>query len=672
MARKRKTYLSTPPRERVRARVERERAATGGPGLLGRLRGRLPRLRARRELVIVGGIALAAVVGLACLGTALLLAKIDRDWASVAKVNGHDISREELRSQLSITRLLEEQRSALITRFSGSQLTANEAYALQSRVTSVLGDPVAAAREELIDEELLRQLAGREKVAVPSNVDPWAEVSTYVSADLCHKVRYVRFGLPTGTSSTDTPTTPRKGIVPWPTASQANIEAATGRLRTELAADTPVETIVADLHDAGWKVLGVDSVVSQNGLAADPSLELDSSIAAGAVRGKTGDLVGPTTDLYGRVSMGRVLIAPSSAVNFGQDITKAAQKARLDQNALRRWAESQALRRAVSDSLLQRWVASGVEQARFHEFVIGDAPASSTTAGPWVELSVLVLDRLAGVDPASIENVPAGLGKLDFDGTSLAKALNGLPLADRTSLFRTLVHVANGTDGTASPRSGEVGFVTKEQALPEIGKPAFADGVKTGAVLGPIATASGPELFLVEARYPGALDEHGYTALSYVRADANPNAINYTLQFSPADVALARQESWRGAPEFEATEPVRSALFDTPIGVLSDPFILDGKLALAVVTERKTDIPELRMRDRLALDGFAVWFASERSKATIWRSDDTLPELRSPTPRPTSTFETVPPLETPRLPTIPGLPETTPVKTDEMGLPALP
>jgi hypothetical protein len=44
----------------------------------------------------------------------------------------------------------------------------------------------------------------------------------------------------------------------------------------------------------------------------------------------------------------------------------------------------------------------------------------------------------------------------------------------------------------------------------------------------------------------------------------------------------------------------------------------------------------------------------------------------SPSPSPTLRVPSGPMLETPALPTIPGVPQQTPDKTDELGLPALP
>jgi hypothetical protein len=91
---------------------------------------------------------------------------------------------------------------------------------------------------------------------------------------------------------------------------------------------------------------------------------------------------------------------------------------------------------------------------------------------------------------------------------------------------------------------------------------------------------------------------------------------------------------------------VRTALFDTAIGSLSGPFVLDGKLALADITERRTALPDARMLDRLALDGFDAWFSSESAKATITRSTETLPELRTPMPSATIGVPTEAPAST--------------------------
>ena len=299
----------------------------------------------------------------------------------------------------------------------------------------------------------------------------------------------------------------------------------------------------------------------------------------------------------------------------------------------------------------------------------------SSSAGPWVELSSLWVDRLKGVAPSSIAGAPAGL---ELTADALAKTMKSMSQANRATLFRALVAAANKASGSSTTTtSGEIGFYTKDGVVPDLGKAAFADATRSGDVVGPISTAAGPALYLVEARYAGALDDRSKVALAEIRSDPTPNPLTYTQRFSSADAPLAADAGWRAQAEFAASEPVRTALFDTPIGTLSDPFVLDGKLAAAVVSERRTAVPDARMLDRLTLDGYDAWFASEYAKATITRSDHPLPELEpSPSATPSTSagpvLPSAPALDTPNLPAIPGASAATPVPTDAMGLPVVP
>jgi hypothetical protein len=624
----------------------------------------LPRPHVRRELAVLGGFALVAVVAASLLGGAILLAKADRDWATVASVNGHNISREALRARMSILKFVAtEQYEFDAAQARKETITAAQLSGVQAAAAAVLADPLTAARESLIDDELIRQLAAREGVARPADPDAQAEALAYASADVAHQIRTVRFGLPTSTASS---TPAGAGANAWPAATQTNLAAATERVRKELTAGTAVETIVAGLHDAGWVVLSENVAVSATGVPADASLQLDPQIAASAETAKVGDLLGPATDEYGRVSMALAL-DPARTDGLHNKVIGDSVAAKLDMAALQDWANGRALRRALSAALLQRQSANGVNLAHFRELVIGDAPTSGS-AGPWVDLSGLALDRLASVSPGSIAGAPAGL---DLHGDALAKTLANLSAADRTRLFGALVVAANAAPGGGVSKSGDIGFVTKDGIIPDLGKAAFDAKAKIGDVLGPITTANGPQLFLVEARFGGSLDERARAALGEVRADASPDPLAYTTRFSPTDVPLARDAGWRADAEFGADEDVRAALFDTPIGQLSGPYVLDGKLACAIVDSRQTGVVSARTSARLFLDGFDAWYHTEHTKASITRSDNPLPEL-APSPSPTHALLTMPALDTPILPVVPGQPAATPVKTDEMGLPALP
>jgi hypothetical protein len=269
-----------------------------------------------------------------------------------------------------------------------------------------------------------------------------------------------------------------------------------------------------------------------------------------------------------------------------------------------------------------------------------------------------------------------GVGHEPFRGgigsDKLAASLRSMPIADRIALFGRLVAAANASTSGGSANSGEIGFAAKAGLQADVGKAAFESKAKTGDILGPITTSAGPQLFLIEARYCGPLDERSQAALQQVRADPAPDPLTYTTRFSPADATLATDAGWRADAEFASSEDVRRALFDTPMGALSDPFDLDGKLACAIVTDRHPGLPNPRTTGRLRLDGLDAWLAGELAKATVTRADHPLPELEpsaSPSRSPTPVLPSAPALGTMPLPTIPGMPAPTPVKTDELGLP---
>ncbi len=683
-------YRGAAEREARNRRVAASTSGRFGPAgrRLGAIRAHVHRPHLRREIVIVGSLLLAVIVGLGSLGLGLYMSKSDHDWASVATVNGSSVSRETLRGRMAVLGLLGQERSQFIgTAANAGNLPAEQAPALQSSAAVVTS--LEAARESLIDDDLLRQLASRDGIATPANADPWTEATAYVSGDLAHRLRLIRFGLPTATTgaapspatpaaATPAPATPAPGgstapSEPWPAAGTANSNPTTARVRAELVANTQIETVVARLHDAGWQVFGEDVAVSADGVSADSSLELDPTIAAATTRDKVGDIVGPATDSSGRVSLGKLFDPPDTSA-LSRRLPLDADKAKVDTYALQSWANGQALRRAVTASLLTKWGSAGVNEAHFRELVVGAAPTSGG-AGPWVELSALVVDRLKGVSQTSMASAPSGL---DLTADGLAKALKSMTPTDRTALFRGLVASANRLPAPDTTNtSGELGFYTKDGLVPDLGAAAFDPMTHTGDVIGPISTSAGPELFLVESRYAGTLDERSQVALRQVRNDTAPNLLAYTKQYSPADAALAADAGWRAEPEFGSSEAVRAALFETPISTLSDPFVLDGKLALALVTERRTAVPDARTLDRLTLDGYVAWFASEYAKAAITRSDSPLPELMpSASPSPSTSaapaLPSAPALDTPNLPIIPGQPAATPVRTDQFGLPALP
>jgi hypothetical protein len=216
------------PAERAERRAKAPPTPSGRFGrasaLFSAVGSRIHRPHPRRELVILGSLALAVVVGVGSIGGAYLLYRSNHDWTSVASVNGHDISREQLRGRMAVLALLAQERDTFIgDAFARADITADQEAAL--RTQGAAATSLEAARQNLIDDELLRQLAARDGVATPASADQWAQATAYAASDASHRVRYIRFGMPVAdaTGSAAPPASPTAGS--WPVAVPANVDA---------------------------------------------------------------------------------------------------------------------------------------------------------------------------------------------------------------------------------------------------------------------------------------------------------------------------------------------------------------------------------------------------------------------------------------------------------------
>ena len=67
---------------------------------------RVHRPHPRREIVVLGALILAVVLGVGSLAAGYLQSRLEHDWTSVASVNGHAISREALRGRMAVLSFL--------------------------------------------------------------------------------------------------------------------------------------------------------------------------------------------------------------------------------------------------------------------------------------------------------------------------------------------------------------------------------------------------------------------------------------------------------------------------------------------------------------------------------------------------------------------------------------
>ena len=179
--------------------------------------------------------------------------------------------------------------------------------------------------------------------------------------------------------------------------------------------------------------------------------------------------------------------------------------------------------------------------------------------------------------------------------------------------------------------------------IPQLGDIAFGPAVN-GDVIGPVSTIAGTELFILRARFQGALDERANAAL--VEAQTTADLVALARRISPRGQARrAEGDLWRAEDEMIGSTLHRAAYLDTPVGLLSDPIVLDGQIVAVQPLERAVDVVDALTLARLRVWGFETWLADKLARASIIRDPEPLPGVlieTSPSPAPSSIDASLP------------------------------
>ena len=521
---------------------------------------------------------MAVVVGLTLLAVAGYSFFNERDWRTAASVNGTSISRASLRDRVLVIEALQ----ALAGLRAGPTGPAQA-----SAITAAFaGDPVVVARSQLVDEVLLGPEADRLGIRV-AEADVDAELAHAINSPASIEVRWLRLRA-SGRAAADV------------AAVVAGTTAQIGQ-----AAEPDVSAIAGGLSPS-WQALSGDAWISSDGPAA-PSPEAPIPDLIVAARAAASGVVLPTID----DGLGHLIVARVTAVNPGLTVgaalrTSATSRGASD-GALEAWARGQVLRRAVASALSAGADNQPVAQVRLRELPLGAA-----TPGPaMVELSVLTVQRLAPSDAA-------------VQARTIAGELAELTPHDRAQRFRDLAQEANGGGPpTTVDRSGEIGWFARDGLMAAVGDAAFTGPARPGDVLGPITTSAGPQLFLLEARYGGTLDDRA----AAIATQANQPGADFAALAStvvPADDARAQGGPWRLLDEFDPAQFSDSGLPAANPGDTVGPIDVAGEAIMAQVLERRTAAPNERQRVVIQLTALDHWLAQALAKAQIVFADDPL------------------------------------------------
>jgi hypothetical protein len=407
-----------------------------------------------------------------------------------------------------------------------------------------------------------------------------------------------------------------------------------------LAATTPASSLVDAARAAGWDARGAEVWIS----GVDPVTGIPATLVA-ALRAPglaPGAVVGPIVDEATSSGLVGVLLGVPTR---NDAYAKAAARVRMDGAALRDWAEFQQLEAALRAAKLREWETAPSALVLDREIVIGPAD-NGGAGGPYAGLAHLVVSALPASDlPAAGDADPSPFGgggsaspwptepgstpygsrtpmapSPPSAARSLQALLASLPPAQRLARWDALVADANAaSEGDPLQRSGEMGWHNRESLQPGVADAVLVP-LTSDAVVGPVETSAGPELFLVRGQFLGTIGEHVSAALTLLATA--PDLRVAAASLAPGAEALRYEPGiTRSELELAGNEAARSALFETGLGSAGPPFILGDEVVVAVPASRTTGIPSGQTLDRVRVGGFVAWIRG-REAATVAVVDD--------------------------------------------------
>jgi hypothetical protein len=498
----------------------------------------------------------------------------------------------------------------LRTAMSSDLVSTGQLTAISARLTDSR-DEVSRAIDGLIHDHLIRAAATQRRMT--TEIDASRQIRLTVAAPLGDELQWLTLAdpgsAPDGRTSEWPQPAPAEASVPDRSARRLD---ASERVASAIAHGESLDDIASGLRGAGWSVaIGKDWIPAAGAAAPLPDAIITAARQPGVAPGA---VLGPVVDpVHGVVA---VAILTRDGPGLAEPAIASAIVGIVDSTTLRHWAEARALEAELHDALNEEWSKEPQAQVRAAELVVGSSDVQGST-GDYVSLAHLVVKQL----PSDVGNAPV-----------LATELRGLSPVARTTRFANLVDQANKAP-TDDPllRSGELGYYTKDQLIPEISTVAFEPTVVTGSVLGPIHTVAGDELFMVRSRFSGALDERSGAALVEARSAADLAALAGRIS-PPGDAPRAAGTLWRAQDEFAGNAQAKRAFGETAIGQLSDPFVFGGQIIVIRPMERRTSDLDPDALARLAVGGFDEWLEGERNAASIIIDPEPLPGVGGPSP----------------------------------------
>jgi len=548
----------------------------------------------RRTLLTNVAFGVVIVVSVLILGAAAAASFYGDHFATVSSVNGHAISKDDLRDRYAVdgwrlneiaSRVRDEMNAGRMTTEAGEQqLSAVE----QQR--SNTGQLLGQALGQLIDAELQSQLAAQLGVTVTDQQITGRLVEEATIKEQRH-AWLIEFA-PDVTAPATVPTAAQKK------AARSAAEVALARLRAGQKWE--------DVAKAGS--LGSAGTDGDVGYVQADATDQDPAFLAALFTLKVGDYTDVVEGADGSYRIGRVTdIAPQTVDPGYQDKIKDSN---ISLDLYRRAVKADLLREALMDRIASDATTKPSEQRQVSEIVLNE-DTDQQTGQPIVADQVKVRHILyapggdASASPAPSTDPAWAEAKAKAEATYEV-------LKKDPSKFAEIAK-RDSADTTSAVEGGDLPFLTQESVDPAFGAAVFKEGLVKDQLLPPVASQFGWHVIqFIERKAP---------------ASTRMTAIKQQLAGGADFAAVAKEKS--DGPEadkggdigwvarYQLSKTLEDAIFGLQVGAVSDQVKDGSSIYLFKVTKVETRVATGEQLETLKSGAFDNWYAAEKAKAKI-------------------------------------------------------
>lgn len=548
----------------------------------------------RRNLMFNIGFGLAVVAALLILAGAAAASWYGDHLASVASVNGSNITKDDLRERIAVDSFrIDHAKSLIRDELSAGRISQTDATTQTNSLDQSLQSVNSTALEELIDAELQRQLAGQQGVTV-SDADINAKLTEEATSQEWRHV-WVIAVTPEVSANAAAPTDAQKA------AAQAKADGALKDLQSGKAWNDVVKAVSTDSSassdgDLGWKSATDTSLdpAFHDALFAAP-LNTPTAVVAGA----DGDYrIGRVTEIQ----------APALDNAYQQTIS----------NTMSLDAYKKAVRADVTKDKLEAKFVADLTQKPTVQRQVSEIFIAASQGGTGDEVKAKHILFSPKHDPNGAKDIPA----TDPSWTQAHDEAQAAYEELKKDPSKWDALAAKSDDAGSAANGGELPYYTKDSLVAPFANAIFAPGLTKGEILAPVKSDFGWHVIMFVDRRPDPKTRATNAQNQASQPGADFAAIAKSVSEGP-DASKGGDLGW--VAHYQLPLQIENPIFLTPVGTVSSVVqTTDGFYVFKVVAEQ-TRLPDPDQVTALQKNAFTNWYNLQKANAKITRSGAVAP-----------------------------------------------